>query len=205
MNHKVINVQELYNTASDLYNNVVSGGGTSSADSILRDLEQAVLILKDNWKGIDAGLKIQEVIKVHNEMVVVRNALAQLAFDSSKVAANYREIQITNGAPLEGLSPVNISHKSNLDDYSDSQDTIDINPEAEHGKNLIDNANMGIDGFLDIVSRRYAEIMDNWLVGTGRDAAQGAFDEFVSNAKKYKNTLFDVSQSIKAALNNYSF
>lgn len=205
MNHKVVNVQELYNTAADLYNNIVAGGGTSSADSILRDLDQAVAILKQNWKGIDAGLKIQEVIKVHNEMVVVRNALAQLAFDSSKVASQYREIQVANGAPLEGLSPVNISPKRNLDDYSDTADTIDINPEAEQGKNLIDSANMGLDSFLEIVSRRYAEIMDNWLMGTGRDVAQGAFDDFVSNAKKYKNTLFDVSQSIKSALNNYSF
>ena len=204
MNHKVNNVQQLYYSASDLYTNIVVGGD-ASADTIIHNLVDAIENLKLNWKGIDAGLKIQELIKVHNEMVTVRNALAQLACDSSTVAANYREIQNTNGAMLEPLSPLNIDTKSVIGDYSDTADTIDINPSAEEGRTHVDAANADIDTFINNTSSKYQEIMDNWTAGTGRESAQGAFDTFVSNAKKYKETLADVSENVAKALQNYSF
>ena len=62
MNHKVNNVQGLYSSATDLYNTIVVGGD-ASADSILTDLHNGIENLKANWKGIDAGKKIEEVIE----------------------------------------------------------------------------------------------------------------------------------------------
>ena len=204
MNHKVNNVQQLHMSAKELYDNIVVGGD-ASADTIIGNLVSAIENLKQNWKGVDAGLKIQELIKVHNEMVTVRNALAQLAFDSSKVAANYREIQNTNGAMLEPLSPISFDTKNVLGDYYDNADTIDINPTAEVGKGHIDAANGDIDTFINQASTKNQEIMSNWTAGTGRENAQGAFDTFVANAKKYKDTLADVSSQVANALKNYSF
>lgn len=143
MDHKVNNVQKLYDDAVWLNNNVVIGSD-NSADAILGNLSRGVENLKNNWKGRDAGIRIQEVIKVHNEMAMVRDALASLAADSSAVAANYRRIQNANGAGLEELSAIpydRTSSTTRLGDYSDSADTIDINPAVETGKNLIDTAN----------------------------------------------------------------
>ena len=204
MNHSVKNVQNLYEDARFLYNNLVVGGD-SSADSILYNLNQAIENLKSNWKGKDAGTRIQEVIRVHNSMVDVRNKLAQLAVDSSKVAANYREIQNANGAGLESLTTISFENKSILGDYSDSADTVNINPQAEAGKNLIDNANNMLDSFTSGVKSRYNNIMDNWAAGAGREAAQQSFDHFISNVNKYKQTLTDVSNNITKALQNYTF
>ena len=73
MNHKVQNVEELYRDAEYLYATVVCGT-TNGADEMLGDLQQAVEILKNNWKGADAGVKIQEIVSVHNELIEVRNA-----------------------------------------------------------------------------------------------------------------------------------
>ena len=78
MNHKVKGVQELYASAEQLYKDGVTGG-ESSADGIIKNLVQGIENLKQNWKGMDAGLRIQEVINVHNSMIVVRNNLASLA------------------------------------------------------------------------------------------------------------------------------
>ena len=61
MNHKVNNVQQLYVSATELYNNIVVGGD-ASADTIITNLTEAIENLKQNWKGVDAGLKIQELI-----------------------------------------------------------------------------------------------------------------------------------------------
>ena len=126
MNHKVQNVEELFFSAQHLYNNVVSGV-PSGADGMLRDLAQAVDVLKENWKGADAGVKIQEIVSVHNELVEVRNALALLARDSSSVASNYRRIQLENGAPFGELQAINVTEKNDLPAYVDNADTIDIN------------------------------------------------------------------------------
>ena len=192
MNHKVNNVQSLHESAMTLYNNVVVGGD-SSADSILYNLNQGIENLKTNWKGKDAGLRIQEVIKVHNAMVAVRNALAQLAVDSSKVAG------------LETLTTLSFEVKTILGDYSDNADTIDMNPAAESGKNSIDAANNALDSFIGAVKTKYSEITENWTAGTGREAAQSAFDSFLANVNQYKQTLSEVSANITTALQNYTF
>lgn len=204
MNHKVNNVQKLHDDAMYLYNHVVVGGETS-ADSILNNLAQGIENLKVNWKGKDAGLRIQEVIRVHNAMIAIRNALAQLAVDSSKVAANYREIQNANGAGMETLGTLSFETKTILGDYSDNADTIDINPNADAGKRFIDNGNNAMDQFVSAVKLKYSDIMENWQAGTGRDAAQTAFDSFVTNVNTYKQTLADVSSNITKALQNYTF
>lgn len=204
MNHRVNNVQDLHDDAFYLYNSLVIGEG-ASADSILYNLNQGIDNLKNNWKGIDAGKRIQDLIKVYNAMVAVRNALASLAVDSSKVAANYREVQNANGAGLAMFTTLSFETKSILGDYSDNSDMIDINPSAENGKNFIDNANNYLETFAVSVKGKYDEIMENWLAGTGRESAEDAFDSFVSCVNLYKQTLSDVSNNVKIALQNYGF
>ena len=204
MDHKVANVQQLHDDAMYLYNNLVVGG-ENSADYILNNLSQSVDNLKSNWKGRDAGVRIQEIIEVHNAMVTVRNALAQLSSDSSRVAVNYRNIQIANGAGLDELAVINFDTKSRLTEHTDTADTIDINPQAEVGRNLIDGANNALDTFRVEVKTRYDDIMGNWTVGSGRNAAKDAFDSFSANVNKYKETLTEVSSNITKALQNYNF
>lgn len=203
MNHKVNNVQMLHDDAMYMYNTLVVGGD-ASADSILNNLNQGIENLKANWKGKDAGYRIQEVITVHNAMVTVRNALAQLASDSARVAANYREIQNANGAGLETLTTLTFDAKTFIGDHTDTADTIDINSMAEQGKRFIDTANNLIGTFENDVKFRYQYIMDNWTMGSGRDSARGAFDMFFANVNKYKETLADVSSNITKALQNYT-
>ena len=201
MNHKVNNVGQLYNDASSLYKNVVLG----TADTIINDLYQGINALKSSWEGKDAGVQIQNVIEVHNGMVAIRNALAELSKDSSLVAVKYREIQNVNRANLEALSPIAIETKNFTESYSDARDTINITPEANNGKNRIDAANNAIEGFINDVRKYYDMIMSNWQVGTGREKAESAFSEFMSKSNKYKETLAAVSQSITDALKNYQY
>lgn len=204
MNHRVFQVQSLYDDSKSLLNNGVVGGGESSADTILNNLYMGIENLKANWKGRDAGVQIQSVIKVYNAMVVVRNALAALASDSAKVASDYRQIQNANAAGLEELNVLAYELKTVLPDYTDVADTIDINPEANGGRTNIDNANNSMDAFVGYVKLMYGKLMDNWQEGPGRDAADQAYNEFVNHANEYKETLSDVSRNIATALSNYS-
>ena len=72
MNHKVNSVQSLYDDAKDLYTRCVEG----KADTLINGLSYAVTTLKNTWEGIDAGVQIQNVIDVHNGLVVLRNSLS---------------------------------------------------------------------------------------------------------------------------------
>lgn len=201
MNHRVNNVQQLYDDAKSLYSNVVLG----TADTIINDLSQGITTLKSSWEGKDAGVQIQNVVEVYNAMVVIRNALSELAKDSSLIAANYREIQNANRANLENLTPVSIDSKNTMEDYSDNRDTINISSEAMVGKNKIDAANTSISTFVSEVQKYYDMIMNNWQAGTGRENAEQAFSDFMSKSNKYTEVLGQVSQSISDAIKNYTY
>lgn len=205
MNHKVNSVQSLHDDAYGLFTNVVIGSGDYSADTIINNLSNGIQILKGSWEGKDAGVQIQNIVLVHNAMVGIRNSLAALAVDSVKIATNYREIQNSNGAGLESFSPISCEDKTMLEDYTDVRDSVNITPEANNGKAKIDTAVGSMDNFISEVKRYYELIMNNWTAGTGRDKAQEAFDMFISNSNKYKETLVSASNSISTAIQNYSF
>ena len=202
MDHRVNDVQLLYDDAVALYNDVVC----NKADTIIEDLTKATETLKNCWEGVDAAVQINHVIDVHNAMVKVRNALAGLSRDSSYVASKYREIQNANRAGLQALEPVTVGDaKPMLEAYVDDRDTINITADANQGKTLLDTVNNMYDEFSAEVNRYYSNIMSNWQMGTGRDNAESAFEEFIEGSKKYKAILEGVSQSITEALRNYQF
>jgi uncharacterized protein YukE len=205
MNHKVNSVQNLYDDATGLFNNVVTGGANTSADSIITNIKAGIDNLKGCWEGKDAGVQIQNLVVVHNGMVEIRNALGSLAVDSSKIASNYRNIQNANGAGLEELGVLSCEERAKTEDYSDTRDTVSITEEANQGKAKIDAANDAMDGFIQEVKKYYNAIMENWTVGTGREQAQEAFESFLANSNRYKETLSSVSGSITQALTNYNF
>ena len=205
MNHKVNSVAQLHADATGLFNNGVTGGQNTSADTIISNIMAGINNLKGCWEGKDAGVQIQNLVVVHNAMVEIRNALGQLSVDASKIAKNYREIQNANGAGLEELGALNCEPRSKTEDYSDTRDTINITPDANNGKAKVDAANDAMDGFIQEVKKYYNAIMENWTVGTGREQAQEAFESFLANSNRYKETLSNVSGSITQALTNYNF
>ena len=203
MNHTVENIQKLYDDSYTLYNTYVIGG-SNSADSILDNLYRGIENLKNNWKGQDAGVQIANIVRVYNQMVAHRNALAQLAVDTSKIAAGYREIQIANS--VTGLEPLNVivfEHKTYLPEYSDVSVGLSINGDATNGKNSIDNASGEMDSFVASIKTIYETLISNWKSGPGRDNAIAAFDTVFASINNYKLTLSEASVNVATALKNY--
>ena len=202
MAHVVKEVGGLYNSSKRLLDEAVLNG-EDSADGIISDLSQAIDNLKNNWKGKDAGEAIQEVTDVHNAMVSIRNALAQLSVDSSKVAVDYRTIQNANRAKLDDLVSLHFEPKRPKEDYIDTADTIYITKDADTDKALIDTANEMFDSFKNKIQTIYNDIMENWTEGPGRKSAEEAFEMFMNNASSYKETLSKASSNITLAIQNY--
>lgn len=204
MNHKVQSVQNLYEDAVQLFDKGVSGSDESSADNIINALNLSIDILKSNWEGKDAGVQINKIVNVCNGMIEIRNALVELASDSTKIAANYREIQNANGAGLDRLEPLPADLKNTLPEYVDTRDTINISTEANEGKAKIDSTNDVLDSFISNCRMYYDRIMENWVVGAGREKAMNAFESFMTKSGQYRQTLAEVSESITKAIQNYN-
>ena len=201
--HRVNSVQTLHDDSFALFNNVVVGGNEYSSDSIINNLGAGIANLKNTWKGKDAGVQIENVVKVYNAMVGIRETLATLAGMSSQIAANYRDIQNSNGAGLESFGIVQADSKSAMEDYVDNADTINITAEANTGKSKIDAANNCIDQFTQEARKYYNNIMQNWTAGSQRDELIQRFETFLSNSNSYKETLNQVSDSVTTAIRNY--
>ena len=137
-------------------------------------------------------------------MVAVRNSLGALAETTTKIASSYREIQNSNGAGLETLTPVANEVKTVLAAYSDNRDSVNISvSEANNGNSNIRTANSEIENFISEVRKSFDAIMNNWTAGPGRDEFQNEFNSFVSNANRYRELLDQASNSITQAITNY--
>lgn len=205
MNHKVNSVANLYESATILHKNVVADTTDTSAASIVRNLKEGIENLKANWEGTDAGVQINNVVVVYNAMTRIKNLLDGLSVEASKISANYRAIQKANGAnQLEELAVIREEQPDPImPEYSDTRDTISIQPGAVQGKERIDAANNAIDGFISNSQKVFDEIMQNWTAGPRREEAKQVFEEFIANSKRYKEMLNETSESIKTSLRNY--
>ena len=200
MDHQIRELSALYDSSIKLYNDAVK----SKADSIITNLNSAINTLKNSWKGKDAGVQINNVVTVYNEMAKIRNVLADLAKRSSTVAADYYELLRLNGASVPSAAPVSIDgEKPEMPEYEDIRDTIDITTEAVNGKSLLDSVIDQYDSFASAAFSYHDQIMGEWLKGPDREKTEGLFEEFRSNAEKYKKILAEVSESINTALKNY--
>ncbi len=204
MNHKVNSVADLHDSATNLYTKVVIGSEPSSAASMILNLKEGIENLKNSWEGMDAGTQINNVVTVYNAVVKIKNVLAALSVETSKIAADYRAIQRANGANLAELISVKEEAPDTvMPEYSDTRDTVNITPDAVSGKAKVDAAKDAMDAFLSNVKKYFDEIMENWTAGPKRDEAKQLFDEFMAGGPHYKELLEEVSTSITTALQNY--
>lgn len=200
LDHGVKNVGELHIQSGKLYSDVVVG----KADSIIANLSMAIKNLKENWKGADAGVNIKDVIDIYNEIVDIRNLLANLAKDSNVIAVGYREIQDGNRARLGSLTPISIVSKNRDNDpYSDTSDTIYITPGAAAGKDLLGKAAGDIQSFVETARIYKNEVLDNWYKGPGRNQADDAFDAFDKSSKAKQAKLEEVANIVGKAVDSY--
>ncbi len=201
MNHNIVNVQLLHDQAKELRDIISAGYGRD----LFNNLSSGVRNLEQNWIGADAAVQIQNVVGVHNALVVLVNALGEFAVESSKVASNYREIQRTNGATsLEGLSLLTFEPYTNISTNAVSVDTIAINSEATNGREYINSAVENLTKLFEAVSGKYREMIEeNWTQGTGRDSAIEAFNLFSNKYTEFKTALETVAANVKNALINY--
>lgn len=203
LNHKVENVQQLLDDSKMLLTKTTNGN-VNSAYSIINDLETAYNTLVGCWKGMDAGVQINNIVQVHNAMVTFRAKMADMAVYAYSIGVDYRKIQNSNGAAVD--VPSNLSDDATasvLPEYQDNSDTVDITPTANDAKLKVDNAKSSFEDLNNNFENLKNSILNNWVAGDRHEEFEGAFIDFKSSFAKYQELLENASQNITNALNNY--
>ena len=205
MNHKVNSVANLYETATALHKNVVDGAN-GSATTVIQNLREGIEVLKANWEGTDAGVQINNVVNVCNAFAAIKNVLDALAVEASKIAVNYRAIQKANGANyLEDLAPIReYEAEGVLPEYTDTRDTISIQPAAESGMRKLEAALNDMPGFMLNIKKEADALLENWTSGAKREEFKQTLEDFYAHNEEYKQMLEETVESVKTALRNYS-
>lgn len=203
LNHKVENVGKLLEDSKNLLENITNGA-SNSAYGIIKYLDDSYTILTGCWKGMDAGVQINNIVTVYNAMVTFRRNMADMAIFAHSIGIHYREIQSLNGANVEVPAPINdgvsVSAKA---EYHDNTDTIDITPEAMTAKNKLDIAKNSFEDLKSSFASLKNAILSNWTAGDRHDEFEGIFQDFESSFKKYEELLNEVCETITKALANY--
>ncbi len=203
LNHKVEDIQLLLDDAKNLLKNVTNGQ-TSSAYSIIQDLTSAYDILTSCWKGTDAGVQINNIVHVHNEMVLFRQKMAEMAIAAYQVGIYYREIQSANGSSVEIPSPLSddvvVATKA---EYKDNTDTVNITEIAIEGKNKLNNATKTFEELKNLFGSAKDSIFNNWLAGDKRSEYEDFFANFNTKFTNYEEMLNNIAENITQALRNY--
>lgn len=200
--HEIKSLNDMYSAGEELLRLAVNSDDVS-ADSILATLNSGIEILKEDWKGLDAGVQINSVVKAYNAMIDLRNALAKLAVKSMDVVVSYRETQNFNAASGGEFARAQFDSKTKLPEYSDTTDAVKISTNSNNGKTKIDDALNAIAIFTNKVNTEYAKLESNWINGPGRQNLFDDYNDYKSVLVKYQSVLAEVSQNITVAIQNY--
>ncbi len=202
MIHRIKSVGKLYNDTITAQKKIVEG----SAVDVLSNIEKAINNFKENWKGKDAGIRIQELILTYNEMIDVRNNLALICAGLTRVAKGYHEVNNLIKKPKKEEELVRLRYEAQrrLEEYSDNRDLIDINENVLVGLKHIDIARSALDTFIKDVSDFHTVVLENWEEGAGRDQLIHKFNLFINDMGRFEEALIDTSNNVHRALENYS-
>lgn len=203
LNHKVENVEQLLNDSQHLLNETTNGA-SGSAYSIIKNLSDAIDILSGCWKGLDAGVQINNIVNVYNNMVTFRNSMSDLSSYSYSIGIMYRQIQSSNGASVEVPSPLQDSISlTTKNPYEDKNDTIDITDKAVEARTELENAKSAFQDLTMTFNQDKSAILNNWTSGDRHDEFEETFGDFASKFQNYETLIADVVDKITSALANY--
>ncbi len=202
MIHRIRSLSKLYDDTIAAQERLVDG----IAVDILRNVEQAIVCFEENWKGIDAGKHIQDLVLTYNSMIEMRNNLALICAGLTKVIQNYKKVKDSLKKPIneEELKRLRYKKLPTMEEYSDKRDIIDINESVLEGVKKIDIAKSALDIFNQEVHNYYNLVTNNWLEGSGREQMVDLFESFINKLSIFEEALSNVVKNVQDALNLYN-
>lgn len=200
--HEIRNLNEMRDDANQLLNLAVSTMD-KSADSILTIMGKVIGVLENDWVGNDAILHIRSFIAAYNDMVSLRNALADLAYTAINVADVYIESQNFNANGGLGFTLRQYEPRSKLPEYNGNPDGLRITSASGNQKGEISTILSLVSMFVADVDKYCVKLEDNWKQGPGRDTLFENYNTYKSELSSFESILSDISTAISKAIEKY--
>lgn len=198
-----INVRDLdlgYNQCEEL--NTLS---KTSGANLIGNLGTDINNLKAHWKGTDATVHINNLIKVYDALVaLVTDAKGVTATAGAAISA-IQDVRRANGGSgnVGGPLDYNAPDSSSLG-VVEATNEYYCDPSARADYSLLEQICNDYSNFINKFRSQKDSLMSNWTAGANRENAVKVFDEFDTNSETYNKYLTSAKENLSIAVNNIS-
>lgn len=178
---------------------------SNSGQTLINDLQNNINALKLHWKGSDATLHINNLIKVHKALVALITDAKLVTSDAADKIIAIQEVRKSNGGVGNVGSPLSKSAPSSvvLPEVSDTAETYVV-PEAKNDHMDLSNICNKYNSFIQEFTAKKDELFGNWLAGANIERAKTNFNEFLTNSTTYNGYLNSAKDNLGIAVSNMS-
>ncbi len=199
MNFQATNLDSAYETLSSLDKLAATEG-----QNLVNNLKSLIGRLKNDWKGSDATLHINNLIDIYTGVATIVDNVHVVAHNASLSIVQAQEIRNSNG----GGGNVGVVIATGAGDI----ETIETVPPTteffcDPTKAPADLTTMtaekgAFDRFCTEFSRLKEDLLSNWTSGSNRDKAVSDFEQFEADSAKYKNSFGEAEGNLSTAVSN---
>ncbi len=199
MNFQASNLDAAYDTLSSL-NTLASTNG----QNLVNNLKSLTIRLKNDWKGNDAMVHINNLIDVYTGVATIVENVHIIAHNASGPIVQAQEIRNSNGG-VGNVGSVIVPGNSAFETLEKLGTTTEyfVDPAAAPQDLTTLTAEKGaFERFATEFTRLKDELLNNWTSGLNREKAVADFEQFEADIAKYKSIFEDAEANLTIAVNN---
>lgn len=198
MNINVNNLDQGYQQCEEL--NTLS---RTSGENLINNLGTDINNLKVHWKGSDATIHINNLIKVYDALIAVVGDAKSLTSAAGSAMSAIQEVRRANGGSgvVGALLPNNAPDSAPIGNVDETTEYY-CDPAARADYTQLVQVCTDFVNFRNQFSSQKDTLMSNWTAGANREEAVSAFYNFESNADTYNTYLTGARDNLEIAVNN---
>ena len=176
---------------------------STSGEKLISSLDTDISNLKTNWKGNDATVHINNLIRVHDALVEVVTSAKAITAAAGAAMSALQKVRNANG----GSGTIGADLPGNAPQYNTIQTVTETTeyyckPAAENDYNTLVEICNDFSTFKEDFSTRKSELLSNWTAGCDHETAVSKFNEFVENSDTYYTILTSAKDNLGIAVDN---
>ena len=198
MNISVQNLDGAYEQCKELHTLVTNTGA-----NLINALENNVGSLKINWKGSDATIHINNLIKVHDALVALVTDAKALTSDAADKVRAIQEVRKSNGgSPVVGEELSKNAPASQALPLVEDTGEFFVKPEAAGLAADLADICTKYETFISEFEGKKDTLFSNWTAGANIERAKENFEEFLTYSDQYKTYLVGAKTNLETAVAN---
>lgn len=177
----------------------------NSGENLINNLGSDINNLKAHWKGSDATVHINNLIKVYDAMIAIVTDAKGVTSAAGNAIIAMQEVRRSNGGAgnVGSVLPNNAPDAGAIANVEETMEYY-CDPAARSDYNLLVQICSDFVTFRNQFQSQKDELLSNWTAGANIEQAKQNFNEFEGNADTYNKYLTGARDNLEIAVNNLS-